>query len=54
MDDLEKAARLTDAADALWDMGESEWRELMHEHHGWQRKYKELEKDARLTCEEDS
>lgn len=43
-----------DAADALWDMGESEWRELMHEHHGWQRKYKELEKDARLTCEEDS
>ena len=32
-----------DMADALWDMGEAEWRELMHEHHGWQRKEKEDE-----------
>lgn len=32
-----------DMADALWYMGEAEWREM-----------DELEKAARLTCEEDS
>ena len=39
-----------EGADALWHMGEGEWRELMHERHGWQRKESNGEVQDRIQA----